>query len=347
MIDPSKEPYGFLLEPVDLNQPVEDLLIPIVQADVNKFSLQSGQPQGPWFELSFSKPVVRYKLALLQQPKRFKQSHLYSHWVEKGNVVRVYNTLGLLEEDNLDAILQAEDAMGHILEDTVSIHFREGKTSKEEFKYSLTPPTGTKIPLVFEGYIAASKPIKKLQPDHIFFIVNSKDTIHVSMEDLRISEHEDSITIKKQFGPDLLRLAGKGNTPDSTQQGISLLLTQGAFLSVEQEPSQANNYAYTFKNPQECGIIKGKITTQAPGFIIQLLNEKYEVVQEIRNQPNYEFRELLPGTYRIRVLSLQAKDATWQYGDIYQLKPPDPVILYPHELPIVANWELDYIDLEF
>ena len=59
------------------------------------------------------------------------------------------------------------------------------------------------------------------------------------------------------------------------------------------------------------------------------------------------FKKILPGNYRLRVLVLQDKDAAWQFGNINKLETPDPVLFYPHELDVVANWELDYIDFEF
>jgi hypothetical protein len=347
-IDPNKEPYGFLKEPIDLNQPVEDISIVIVQADVTDFRLQGTQPQGPWFELNFSKAVVQYQLKLMHQLKRFKEGILYSNLIEKGQTIRVYNTLGLLEEDVLEALLVAEDAMGNTLQDTVSIQFRERKTNKEPLKYTFDPLSGTKIkPDFFEGHIVANKPIKKVQPANIFFLANDQDTIHVSDQDIHFNEHQDSITIQKQFSPAVFGRIAAPLSPEATQQSLTLHLAQGAFLSVEQEPNEAATYKYTLKNPQECGIIKGRIITQAPGFIIQLLNEQYEVVAEIRNKANYEFKEVLPGAYRLRVLALRDQDAAWCFGNIYKLEMPDPVIFYPHELPIVANWELDYIDVEF
>jgi hypothetical protein len=346
-INPNKEPYAFLKEPIDLNQPVEGIAMAIVEADVTDFRLQGNQTQGPWFELNFSKSVVQYQLKLMHQLKRFKEGILYSNLVEKGQTIRVYNTLGLLEEDTLEAWLVAEDAMGNTLQDTVTIQFRERKANKEPFKYTFAPLSGAKIkPDSFEGHLVANKPIKKIQPANIFFVVNGQDTIHLSDQPVRLNEHQDAITIRKPFAPGLFGPITTPLSPEATQQSLTLHLAQGAFLSVEQEPSEAASYQYTLKNPQECGSIKGKIITQAPGFIVQLLNEQYEVVEEIRNQVDYEFKEILPGTYRIRVLALGGPNAKWRFGNIYQLELPDPVVFYPHELPIVANWELDYIDLE-
>lgn len=348
IIDPSKEPYGFLKDPIDLSAgAIEDLTVSILQANVMAFELRGKQPQGPYFEINFSKPVVKYTLELVHQPKRFKETHLYSHLIAHGQGIRVYNTFGLLEEDSLDASLVAEDAMGNMLEETISIHFKEGRTDRESLKYTFTPSSGARVPLAFEGSMVLSKPVSNVLADSLFFVAYGKDTIHITAKDLHFNAQRDAITIQKQFDPGLMAQQIPADTTNEARADLMLHIAKGAFVSVDQALNEAANYHYTFKNPQACGTIKGMIHTQAPGFIIQLLNEQYEVVDEVRNEPDYQFQEVLPGNYRLRVLVLQAQDAAWRFGNINQLAPPDPVIFYPHELSIVANWELDYIDFAF
>jgi hypothetical protein len=346
-IDPHKEPYGFLVELIDLQEPIENINLSIVEADVTMLSLTAKSPVGSWFELELSKPIVKYSLKLMQPMNRFKEKNIFSNLLKDGQKIRVYNTLGLLEEDSLEALLQAEDAMGNILEDTVSLHFRESKTRPEPFKYTLEPGYDSKLePYYLEVRIAFNKPIKKLQPANIFCWFNEKDTIYIEDQDIAIHEHQDMVTIKKWLGPSTFPITQE-NEPDSKQANVFLHIGKEAFLSVEQEFNEITTCQYEFKNVQECGVIKGSIKNQPPGFIVQLLDEQNKVVQEVRNQTDYSFHNVLPGTYRIRVLALKAKEATWNFGNIHELNSPDPVVFYPHELPMVANWEFDGIDIAF
>lgn len=347
IIDPSKEAYGFLKDSIALLEPIENLMLAILQADVTEFELQGKQPQDQYFEINFSKPVAKYTLALVHNPKRFKEAYLYSNLIKNGHIIRIYNTLGLLVGDSLEARLVAEDSMGNIIEETMDIHFRESRPAKEPLTHTFSPPSGAKVRPAFEGSMLLSKPVKDVLTDSLFFVVNDQDTVQITSEDLHFNTQRDSIAIRKQL--DLCSIAHKTDeeTTGDTQVGVVLHIAQGAFVAVDKELNKAVSYHYTFKNPQACGTIKGNVTTQASGFIIQLLNEQYEVVDEIRNEPYYQFQDVLPGNYRLRVLALQDRDAEWRFGDINQLEPPDSVIFYPHELSIVANWELDYIDFEF
>jgi len=349
ILDASKDPYGFLPAILELSESIENLNLPILEADVTEFKLQNSQPQGQYFEINFSKRLTTYTIELANRSKRFKEAQLYSHLIENGHTIRVYNTLGLLEDDMLEAKLTAQDIMGNSIEKNVSIHFRDRVIEKEKFKCTIQPTTGTKVDTMpFQVHISTNKPIKSIQTDNLFLVVNQADTLQLTPEEIIIHPHRDSLTIQKHFDlANWLQPAGEAKEESEKSPSIDLYIPKGAFTSIEKELNEAANYKYLVKNPQECGTIKGKVTTYAPGFIVQLLNTDYEVVEEIRNKADYVFKNVLPGNYRIRVLILSEKDGKWSFGNINQSIPSDPVIFYPHELTIVANWEVDYIDIEF
>jgi hypothetical protein len=348
ILDASKDPYGFLPTTLELLEPIDSLPLYILQADVTEFKLQNHQPQGQYFEISFSKPITAYTLELANRSRRFKNAQLYSHLIEDGHTIRVYNTLGLLEDDILEAKLTAQDIVGKSIEENISIHFRDKTTKKEKLKYTIQPIPGTKVdPKPLELNIIFNKPIKSIQQDSLFFVINQADTLKLIPDEIILQSHKDTITIQKYFDTaDWIQAPQEVNTETDELLNIELHIAKGAFISVEKELNEPSDHKYFIKTPQECGTIKGRISTRFPGFIVQLLDTNYEVVEEIRNKTDYVFKDILPGNYLIRVLLLREKDGKWNFGNINQSIPPDPVIFYPHELAIVANWELDYIDFE-
>jgi hypothetical protein len=349
ILDASKDPYGFLPTVLELLEPIDNLNLHIVEADITEFKLQNSQPQGQYFEINFSKPIAIYTIELANRSKRFKDAQLYSHLVEDAHTIRVYNTLGLLEDDMLEARLTAQDKMGNSIEQNIRIYFRDKVLEKEKFKCIIQPTTDTKVDTMpLKVHVSTNKPIRNINTDNLFLVFNQADTLQLAPEEIIIDQHRDSITIQKHFNlTDWIQPTEKDTTGDNKLPGIELCIAKGAFVSVERELNEASNHKYLIKNPQECGIIKGRITTHAPGFIVQLLNTKYEVVEEIRNKTDYVFKNVLPGNYKIRILVLNEKDGKWAFGNINQSIPPNPVILYSHELTIVANWEIDYIDIRF
>ena len=348
-VDPGADEYGFLKDPIDLTAvPVEDVTLSILKADVREFKLQGQQPQDQYFELSFNKPVLDYTLALVHKSKRFKKAPtLYSHLVEDKQVIRVYNTFGLLEEDSLEAHLTAQDVLGTVIEETINIHFREGRSQKNTASYTFAPASGADINPDFVGTMTLNKPVKEVAADRLFFVFNGQDTVRISAKDLQFNAQRDGVTIKKQLDPSLLKPQKSKDKEQEEAAGLVLHMDEEAFLTVEADSSEAMRYAYTFRNPKAYGTIQGTVTTKAPGFIVQLLDPNYKVVDEIRNERHYQFKEVEPGNYRLRVLVLKEQDAEWCFGNIHERREPDPVVFYNAEVGVIANWEITGIDFSF
>ena len=343
--DPGVDEYGFLKTPIDLTTiPAENVILPILEADVRAFKLQGQKPQDQYFELRFSKPVLDYTLTLAKQYKRFrKSSTLYSHLVENKQVIRVYNTLGLLEEDSLEAHLTAKDALGTVIEENITVQFRETRKQNNPASYTFEPAAGTAIRSNFVGIMTVNKPIKEVITEQLSFVFNGQDKVHINAEDLQFNAQRDVITIKKKLDPSVLvPQRNKGS-----EEGVVLQMAEGAFVTVEGDSSKAMRYAYTLRNAKEYGKISGTVTTEAPGFIVQLLDTNYKVVAEIRNEHNYQFQEVAPGSYKLRVLVLKAQDAEWSFGNIHERQEPDPVVFYPADVAMIANWEVEGIDFGF
>ena len=349
MIDPGVDTYGFLREPIDLTTaPLEGVNLSILKADIREFKLQSKQPQDQYFELSFNKPVEQYTLSLVRKTKRFKEAPiLYSHLVEDGQVIRVYNTFGLLEEDSLEVQVTAQDVLGTAIEETFDLRFREGNIKKHRPTYKFEPISGTTIKPEFVGTMTLNKPVKEVLADRLYFVFNGQKTVPLNANDIQFNNQRDVVTIKKQLNPQWLKPPKNNPKEDKEEEGLVLHIEEEAFLTIEKDTNEAMRYTYTFQDPQAYGTIKGTVTTQAPGFIVQLLDTDYNVVDEIKNERHYQFKEVVPGNYKLRVLALQKADAVWSFGNIKARIEPDPVLFHTEEVAVIANWEITGIDFSF
>lgn len=348
-IDPSADAYGFLGMPVDLTEgPAENIHLDILKADGNAFVLKSQQLQDQYFVLRFSKPVASYQLVPTLDVERSEQaSPLYSHLIEEGCAIRVYNTLGLSAEQTIQARLTARDNLGVLVQETVSIHFGDIEGPKHIPQYSFSPASGTAIHTAFVGTMTVSQPVKTVVLDHLFFVFDNQHKIPIDPEDLQWNAQRDVMTIRKKLDPGMLGASTNGIGVYGEAVGPVLHIGEGAFTTVEGDTNVAMQYAYRWLNPKGLGTIRGTITTEAPGFIIQLLDSEYNVVDEIRNERHYQFKRVSPGRYRLRVLILQAEDAEWRPGNIRELREPDRVVCYANEIGVIANWEVEGIDLTF
>jgi len=110
--------------------------------------------------------------------------------------------------------------------------------------------------------------------------------------------------------------------------GQSLLLRRPVRLAVtDQDPS---------------GLITGSITSKYPQFDLQLLNDQFQVVAQLRSpRGTYRFDHLAPGKYRLRALIDQDGDGHWRGGDPNLRQPAEPIYLYPKTLDVRAGWEAE------
>ena len=191
-INPETDPYGFLKAPIDLTAgSVDNISIPILQADVRRLKLQRQQPVRQYYELTFNKPIQTYTLTL-QHPPQGHEEVLYSHLVEEHHTIRVYNTLELLEEDSLEAQLTATDVLGNMVEETITLHFKARQHPQHPASYKFDPTSGTAIKSHFVGTMTLNKPVKEILIDHLYFVLNGQHKVQIQTEDVTLSNHRSN-----------------------------------------------------------------------------------------------------------------------------------------------------------
>ncbi|WP_140468873.1 Ig-like domain-containing protein [Hymenobacter nivis] len=90
------------------------------------------------------------------------------------------------------------------------------------------------------------------------------------------------------------------------------------------------------------GTLFGTIKTERKSFVLQLLNDKYEVVQALASPVGkYRFEHVPPGKYRLRVLVDANGDGRWQGGNPDLITAPEPVVLLPKVVQLRSNFEIE------
>ncbi|WKN46095.1 Ig-like domain-containing domain [Tunicatimonas pelagia] len=115
----------------------------------------------------------------------------------------------------------------------------------------------------------------------------------------------------------------------------------GSFMSVENDSSEQIIQKFSFKNPEDYGAISGTVTTEYPRYTVQLLNQQFELIREIRDAQKFSFKLVPPGKYQIRILVDADEDGEWEAGSILSQEEPEPVYFYTEEeiIDLRANWE--------
>jgi len=350
-IDYEKDKYGFFKEPIDLNEDREAVVIPLITSDVRPLKLLRGRPQKGLFEIVFNKAVTHYELTPLETIGAKGKPKLYSLVSEKEpNIINIYNTFGLLEADSFKVRVKAKDALHKSLEESIVVRFKEGKAEVTKFDLShrLSNRVHPSICADFTESILFNKPIKIFKEAGIYFEVKNQEKISLQPSEWVWNDHQTKLTIRKHFTPEEVRQFSENKKESKLiDQMVTLQMDPGTCTAFDQSTNKKIIQTYTLRKKEETGTISGKVETTTPYFIIELLDEKDQCVDAIRNTKKYQFTMVPPGTYKMRLLVLNEAEAEWSPGDILQNIEPNPVIFYEKEINLTEKWEVADIDFTF
>lgn len=103
------------------------------------------------------------------------------------------------------------------------------------------------------------------------------------------------------------------------------------------------NFNFTTKKPTDYGNLYLTLqNVKSYPIIVQLITEKGELIEEIyaTEQQEYNFTNLPPTKYLVRVIYDDNKNKKWDAGNFLQKIQPEKVIYYPTVLDIRANWDM-------
>ncbi|WP_243575133.1 Ig-like domain-containing protein [Candidatus Cardinium sp. cByotN1] len=353
-IDYEKDKYGFFKNPIDLNDS-QDIVLSLVAADVRDLKLLRGMPQKGLFEIVFNKPIAKYELTPLETVGAKGKPQLYSlHSKSVPNTITVYNTFGLLEGDTFKIKLRAQDALHIALEESITISFKEGKSehTQKSLSYSLSPRVLPSILPHFTESIVFNKPIKTFKEALIYFEGKNQQKLALKEDELEWNGDKTKLTIRKQFTPqEIMQFSTQEQDSEKKskviKQMITLQVEPGACTAFDQSTHKKITQSYVLRNKEETGTISGKIETTNAHFIIELLNDKDQIVDTIRNKKSYKFTMVPPGSYKMRLLVLNQGEEEWSPGDILKNIEPNPVFFYEKDINLTEKWDLTGIDFTF
>ena len=351
--EPDTESFGFLGDIINLEQDYDSLEIYTRKRNFKPFKLTNLRPSGKYYEARFNKYIMSYKLKAVEDTSKT----LYSNLTDKNEVLRIYNTRPDL--DSIQVSLTAYDTINQAVDTVVYIKFSESKRQSPDFNVSLRHGEISTSNL-FNGRIAFNKPVRYLNTDSLLFQYDSTTVQPIdTIQDFTWNDNRTELLINKLLDPELLnkdtvskpvdtkpqrRIPGKESFEGkSASNKVTLLLGANSFVSVEMDSSARITESYNFVNSANLGVIKGEIITDYPSFIIQLTDKSFDVKRELRDAKVFEFEDLQPADYQIRILIDTNQNGKWDEGQVSDFTEPEPVYHLNKVLTLRPNWELNEI----
>lgn len=349
--DPDTEAYTFSSDTITPQFIPDTLTLSTIKVNAAELKLVNAKPSGKNFDIRYTKPISRYQIEFPDTTRT-----LHHKLVDEKDVIRIYNTLNLLN-DSLQVILQSFDSLKNRKLDTVYVKFRESSKQSGNFEYSTLPGKGSALKQNEPVILSFNKPILQ----HTLDIVQLKlDTLTIpySLKKPDFSSQISTITLNLPSPQEYTSLidtllANRMTYKDSTDSVYTSRLSQlpkdrfritippKTFISAENDTLGPIDLEYKYAKAEEYGIIKFLINTNKSSYTVQLIDKKLQTIKTLPSCTSCLFTQVAPGDYSIRILNDNNGDGLWSIGNIREWKAPESVYIHSEFTTLRANWTVE------
>ncbi|MBK5285194.1 MAG: hypothetical protein JJE25_07295, partial [Bacteroidia bacterium] len=206
----------------------------------------------------------------------------------------------------------------------------ESKTqrSRGEFKLNVSTNLSPLFNLADSIRIFFSHPIAKAETDKIVLYEDSATPINYTLQ--IIDSLKRNMIIVAQW---------------KENKNYKLEILPGVFTDTFGLKSDTIQINFHTRQLNEYGVLKinTKIPSDKPPLILQLLDEKENVIRqsvlEKGTALNYEY--LLPGIYRLKIIVDENENGKWDTGNYLKHIQPEKVFYNPTKINVRANWDIE------
>ncbi len=366
--NPQKEKHGFIADTLNLYTSKDSVNILLQLIDASELKFIRAKNTGIYFDVLYNKFIKNYSISKIDSAN---QNDIPAHSFFKENtIIRFYPDGSIpIEKDSLHLQIQSNDSLGNSIIDSVYVLFKETKRKAESFQYTISPSSKFKIQNNIKFNLEFSKPIKKINLDSLILSYDTLKSNNIPDSILKWNYNRTQMTftlpLDKNFIPNKIETNQKKQMKlDSIAQGktthtdttshkkrlpqassiknkVTLRTGLGAFISIENDTTEATERSYEFLLEEKTGKINGTIETDHKSYFFQLVDSKYSVIAQLKNPKNFKFHNVEPGKYTFRVLIDENNDGIWSPGNILKNIQQEPILFPLPFSDLKAGWEQD------
>ncbi|MEQ8362129.1 MAG: Ig-like domain-containing domain [Cyclobacteriaceae bacterium] len=357
------EKFGFLADRLELNGPIDSLVLPLINMDMRPLSINNIRNTGIQTRIKFNKSITDFSIVPETDEK------MVTSFGDDQTEIAIYNPA--IISDSLKINLNSIDSIGSIIDTIFYIKPVNNNSipgdftlSPENIKYNLRTST-------LSQKLKFSKPILSINVDSIFVKLDSLHHIPISIRDLSYDTIHKTLILSKLIPqdslfsqpklPEPIKESGpkkvKGE-PGQLPRGIpqqpqpELIFNKGSIISQESDTLKAQKFPISEIKKASTGTLIIEVQTKEPNFVIQLTTPDGEIVEQIKNINKYTFQYLQPRNYSIKVILDKNNNGKWDPGNFFKREEPEQIWFYKtqdnkYDFPIRANWELGPLMLIF
>ncbi|AQG78304.1 Ig-like domain-containing protein [Spirosoma montaniterrae] len=258
-------------------------------------------------------------------------------FLESPKMIRLFRPANRAAGDTINITVAAEDSVGNVTELKERVYFSPLKTRAKDRKpltVQVAPTASEPIDNNLDFTLTFSKPVFRVDTNLIVIGPDSTKPFKLTASDFRWSNNYSRLMFKRKT---------------ELRDTLLFRLQKGAFISVQGDTSSRYSVKYRIADEESFGLISGRVNRPDRNFVIELLDEKYQVVRSVYGTPTYTFARLRPGRYRVRLILDANGNRKRDIGNVQKGIQPEIIIYHPGAeeggiIPLKANFELTDID---
>lgn len=271
-------------------------------------------------KLYFNKGIEDLKATTLIENKSIK-------WVKEKDYFKLIALRSKFKKDSIQIRIQAQDSSGNELAYSIWIK-TQTKTDSSELKRKIWDSQNKKRFSLTNG-------------EPLIIKTSDKVKIHPTLKWIVKTDSGRGKDIQGII-PILTTKGIEAQIPKSNKT-IQLIIPEG-WLSDGFEKVSSRDTLYIDQNSnEEGGIIHMAVEKLPHPWIVQLLSEDLKPVDEIANQTKFDFINVKPGNYRLRLIEDLNGNGRWDWCNLNKGQQAEPVKIKPNTILIKANFEIDTI----
>lgn len=339
-LQPSREKHGFISEMIALRSDTSGLEIPLVNNNTDTLKLISARQAGRYFEANFNKFITDYSV-------NFSGDNLPYMLADDHKIIRFFNLSTI--DNELTARIMAEDSIEYTVLTDIDITYDESARSSYDFIMNTGDLKIVKSNPRINTKVSFNKPIQSILHDSIYVFVDSLNIFPITRENYSFDSSRTVMNLTYPLSRELYQepepATEDAPAVQSRKPATYIQFGRGAFLSVENDSSRQQKLTAKMFNKDQLGTLLINVDVPFEYFIVELLNNKNEVIERRYNEKEIRFSNLTPATYFLRILEDFDNDRFWDVGNIFINIPPEEVIHYINpenqkDIIIRANWEV-------
>jgi len=318
--DTKTEAIGFRNDTINLDKNLSGINLLLANANNEKPKNQKVLPRAEDYTILFDKNIKLFEV-------KFENKRDSIPYFGEGKELKFYNSTQ--RTDTLKVNITVTDSSGNAFNYLQKVKFREPDKKKKEKREYLTlnvkPKVGEVVEKSLKYEVSFDTPVSTFDLTKFKILSDTIREEKLETNNITWNKSKTRLNINKEI---------------NSEREVKIQMSRGVFINIKGDSSDKQDLKYPILKSENYGLIEGNFEEKKTNKIIQIINDKYEVVAEQITKDKFLFQNIKPGIYLLRVIKDKNENGYWDYGNVEKNNLPEEVTFYEEPIRLKANFEV-------